>query len=277
MATGGTIALPEPLEGEDARSWFKRYEVCVAANGWNDQKKFSRLPTLLKGRAWAVYDSLHDEGDTDTYEHLKAAILKRLCPDTEEDRIVAREKLSRRRLREGESVDEIAREVEKLLDQASPGLPEELRESELRFYLINALPDKVSLQLKLQPKCSYADTIARSKELLLIYGRVDTVERVNQVQTKDDQRLQKLEETVQLMSEQLSTISVQRTNFSTANKCFRCGKRGHVARNCRASIQQVGCFNCGGQGHIAQNCWKTQGNGRGGTPTRRAGRAPGLN
>ena len=277
MATGGTIALPEPLEGEDARSWFKRYEVCVAANGWNDQKKFSRLPTLLKGRAWAVYDLLHDEGDTDSYEHLKAAILKRLCPDTEEDRIVAREKLSRRRIREGESVDEIAREVEKLLDQASPGLPEELRESELRFYLINALPDKVSLQLKLQPKCNYADTIARSKELLLIYGRADTVERVNQVQTKDDQRLQKLEETVQLMSEQLLTISVQRTNFSTASKCFRCGKRGHVARNCRASIQQVGCFNCGGQGHIAQNCWKRQGNGRGGTPTRRAGRAPGLN
>ena len=101
MATGGTIALPEPLEGEDARSWFKRYEVCVAANCWNDQKKFSRLPTLLKGRAWAVYDSLHDEGDTDSYEHLKAAILKRLCPDTEEDRIVAREKLSRRRLRGG--------------------------------------------------------------------------------------------------------------------------------------------------------------------------------
>ena len=261
------------MEGEDARSWFKRYEVCVAANGWNDQKKFSRLPTLLKGRAWAVYDSLHDEGDTDSYEHLKAAILKRLCPDTEEDRIVAREKLSQRRLQEGESVDKIAREVEKLLDQASPGLPKELRESELRFYLINALPDKVSLQLKLQPKCSYVDTIARSKELL-IYSRADTVERVNQVQTKEDQRLQKLEETVRLMSEQLSTISVQCTSFSTANKCFRCG---HVARNCRASIQQVGCFNCGGQGHIAQNCWKRQGNGRGGTPTRRAGRAPSLN
>ena len=25
MATGGSIALPEPLDGEDAKSWFKRY------------------------------------------------------------------------------------------------------------------------------------------------------------------------------------------------------------------------------------------------------------
>lgn len=276
MATG-SLALPEPLEGEDARSWFKRYEVCATANGWNDQKKLSRLPTLLKGRAWAVYDSLHDDGDTDTYEHLKAAILKRLCPDTEEDRLVAREKLSRRHLREGESIDELARDVEKMLDQASPGLPGELRESELRFYLINALPEKVSLQLKLQPKCSYVETIARSKELLLIYSRAETLERVNQVQAKEDQRLQKLEETMQVLSEQLTAISVQRANPSTTSRCFRCGKRGHLARNCRARTQQVECFHCGGLGHIAQNCWKRQGNGRGGTPTRRAGRAPGLN
>ena len=93
MATGGSLALPEPLEGKDTKSWFKRYEVYGTANGWNNQKKLSCLPTLLKGRAWAVYDSLHDDGDTDTYEHLKAAILKRLCSDTE-DRLVVHEKLS---------------------------------------------------------------------------------------------------------------------------------------------------------------------------------------
>ena len=80
--------------------------------------------------------------------------MQRLCPDTEEDRFVAREKLSWRCLLEGESIDELARDVKKLLDQASPGLPEELSESEMWFNLINALPEKVSFQLKLQPKCS---------------------------------------------------------------------------------------------------------------------------
>ena len=29
MATGGGLALPEPLDGDDAKSWFKRYEVCA--------------------------------------------------------------------------------------------------------------------------------------------------------------------------------------------------------------------------------------------------------
>ena len=115
MATGRNLALPEPLEGKDAKSWFKCYEVYGMANGWNDQKKLSCLPTLLKGRAWAIYDSFHEDGDTDKYEHMKAAILQRLCPEIE-DRLVAHEKLSQRRLQEGESIDELAHDIEKLLD-----------------------------------------------------------------------------------------------------------------------------------------------------------------
>ena len=58
MATGGGLALPEPLVDEEARSWFKRYEVCTLANGWNDQKKLLRLPTLLKGRSWATAEAI---------------------------------------------------------------------------------------------------------------------------------------------------------------------------------------------------------------------------
>ena len=99
MATGGGLALPEPLQDEDSRSWFKHFEVCAAANGWDGAKKLLRLPTLLKGRAWAIYDAL-DEGDTDTYDHLKGALLRRLSPDTEEDCLAAREQLSRRKLQE---------------------------------------------------------------------------------------------------------------------------------------------------------------------------------
>ena len=49
MAMGVGLALPEPLQDGDARSWFKWFEVCAAANEWNDQKKLLRLPTLLRG------------------------------------------------------------------------------------------------------------------------------------------------------------------------------------------------------------------------------------
>ena len=32
MASDGSICVPEPLQHEDARSWFKRFELCAAAN-----------------------------------------------------------------------------------------------------------------------------------------------------------------------------------------------------------------------------------------------------
>ena len=64
MATGDRVCLPEHLDDGDARSWFKRYELCAAANEWNEAKKLLRLPTLFKGRAWAIFESLgEDEKD----------------------------------------------------------------------------------------------------------------------------------------------------------------------------------------------------------------------
>ena len=164
MATGGGLALPEPLNNKDAKSWFKRYEVCSLANGWDAGKQLLRLSTLLRGRAWAIFDSLSDT-ETDTYDHLKAAILSRMCPDMEEDKIGARERLSRRQLRDGESIDELARDLEKLLDLATPSLSAAVKDSELRFHLINSLPEQTSLQLKLQPKVNYSQTIAKAREL----------------------------------------------------------------------------------------------------------------
>ena len=108
MAIGNTICLPEPLEDGDAKAWFRRFDVCAAANDWNAAKKLVRLPTLLRGRAWAIYESL-GENDNESYNVLKGAIISRLNPDTDEDRLAARKQLTRRRFREGgESIDELA-------------------------------------------------------------------------------------------------------------------------------------------------------------------------
>ena len=53
MATsmGGGIVLPEHLQDDNARSWFKHFKACRAANGWNAAKRLASLLTLLKGRA----------------------------------------------------------------------------------------------------------------------------------------------------------------------------------------------------------------------------------
>ena len=73
----------------------------------------------------------------------------------------------------------MARDIEKLLDKASPGLPKELRDTELRFHLTRTLPDKIAFQLKLLPKQDYLQTISKARELLLIYQRA--ADPVNQI------------------------------------------------------------------------------------------------
>ena len=141
MATGGGLALPKPLQDKDLCSWLKWFEVCAAVNGWDNGKKLLRLPTLLRGHAWAIYDSL-GEVDTDMYVHLKKALFWRLSLDTEEDYLAAREQLSQRKLREGrESFDEVAHDIEKLLDKASLGLPATIRDTELRYQPINSFSE----------------------------------------------------------------------------------------------------------------------------------------
>ena len=74
----------------------------------------------------------------------------------EEDRQSSRDKLGRRKLHENqESIDELARDIEKLFDSTSPGLPEANCQAELRYHLLNALPDKITFQLKLLPRLGY--------------------------------------------------------------------------------------------------------------------------
>ena len=85
-----------------------------------------------------------------------------------------------------ESVDKLTHDLERLLDKALPGLPAEIRDRELKHHLMNTLPEKVSLQLKLLPTHTYT-----------IYQRVDKEDgHIQQINPKEE-RLDRLETAVQ--------------------------------------------------------------------------------
>ena len=64
MTPWQAITLLEPLHRDD-KSWFKQFEVCAATNESNTVKMLLRVPTMLKGQVWGVFESLSDT-ETDT-------------------------------------------------------------------------------------------------------------------------------------------------------------------------------------------------------------------
>ena len=44
------FSIPKSFASGDASKWFKRFDICSAANKWNEETKVAKLPTLLEGR-----------------------------------------------------------------------------------------------------------------------------------------------------------------------------------------------------------------------------------
>lgn len=108
------------------------YELCVAANEWNNARKLLWLLTLFKGYSHGQYFSCWATMTRDMYAYLKKAMMEKLNPDTDENCLVALKQLRLRQFREGcESLDELTQDLERMLDKSSLGLPAKIHKTEL--------------------------------------------------------------------------------------------------------------------------------------------------
>ena len=146
--------------------------------------------------------------ETDKYAHLKEALLQQLCPDTDEERLIAHDELSCRKLKGQESIDELAWDNNWRTSRESFAWPSWCGEkTKLCFHLINALQENVLSQLKLLPKGNYRETIAKAKEFWLMYSCKDKMEQANRLGTIPGCGcLDKMEEALQQVTEQMAVM-----------------------------------------------------------------------
>ena len=61
----------------------------------------------------------------------------------------------------------------------------------------------------------------------------------------------------------------------TADRCEKCGRKGHKIANCRTDMNKVKCYSCGEYGHIGARCSKFPGKASGQTPEKGKGKDKG--
>ena len=96
----------KPLLEGDPIEWFQRFDICCTANGWDDEAKAKRLPTLLEGEALAVWLEL-SEAEQKSYKGAKAKMIVRMGPM----QFTSMDDFHRRQLLPGESLSVFVREL----------------------------------------------------------------------------------------------------------------------------------------------------------------------
>ena len=157
--------------------------------------------------------------------------------------------------RENEPLPQLAQDIRRLVRDANPGVPLEIRENMAKDSFLNALNDR-DLELSVfqsQPK-SLQDALRialeieafhRSREKRVPLRSVKQESESSLVQ--NDELVQSLQLRISKLEEELKSVHVsesetnsvpqvrdktQKTNKSKV-VCFYCDKPGHIAKNCR--------------------------------------------
>ena len=279
----------EKFDSGDISSWLLQFNTCAAANNWNDAEKLKKLPAFLRGRAATHFYALTPDQKGD-YDTLAVSLKDSLCPQVEREKYFA--KFEQRKLRPGEDPAVYNWESQQLLSKANPTLAGEASTALLERQFMKGLPPQIKLKLlehdpvpKLQTMVQFVQRY-RAVEVQMSGSAVEA-NNVNNKQTSMKAEIAELAAAVkelateqkQLRNELSKQAETERQTKPFTNSCFKCGRRGHFARECRSrptnqgqgnfrgrsdndhnrtqssrSLQNVQCFICYQFGHLARQC-----------------------
>ncbi|GBN88959.1 hypothetical protein AVEN_168373-1 [Araneus ventricosus] len=231
----------KPLTFDGLTSWtvFKtQFDVVSSTNGWTDSVKASQLVTSLRGSAVEVLQGIPADKLTDLTTIEKA--LESRFGDSHLTQFY-RTELKTRRQKPGESLQELAADVERLMSLAYAECPLDVRESLAAQYFVDAIRDEdtqhstrlmdakdLKSSLTYSMKYEAARTVSKTSRHVRSMEREDHTSR-----ERDD----KFEFFFNRLEKLLNTSVSGRKNTPRRNPnvtCWKCSKKGHVQRECQA-------------------------------------------
>jgi hypothetical protein len=151
--------------------------------------------------------------------------LRRRFGSEHKKQIYQMEAINRKQLA-SESLKEFATDVERLAHLAYADETPEYREKQMIQTFIAGIRDaEIKKSALCFPKATFAETVgfALTQETATLLSK--PIYKVKQVQVEPESRLE-------VLCEQLTKFMARDGQHKFTGKCFNCGAKGHIARNC---------------------------------------------
>lgn len=158
-----SVVLPEAFSDGDIGLWLRKFELCSEANEWKDDVMLKRLPTLLSGKAFAVFERLPAE-NKESYKGLSEALTIAFGGDATGKHIAIMAFRSRAR-KPDEDIQVFAYNLEALLRRAMPALRGNERDTLLKQQFIEGVAATLKKELLQRPGLLYSETVSIAQQL----------------------------------------------------------------------------------------------------------------
>ncbi|GBL95097.1 hypothetical protein AVEN_106056-1 [Araneus ventricosus] len=237
------------FDGQTSWTVFKtQFNVVSSTNGWTDFVKASQLVASLRGSAAEVLQGIPADKLTDLTTIEKA--LESRFGDRHLTQFY-RIELKTRRQKPGESLQELAADVERLMSLAYAECPQDVRDSLAAQYFVDAIRDEeTQLSTRLMDFTDLKSTLAYSMKFESAKTASEISIHARSMETDDDtwkERDDKFESLLKVLEKLVESLAAEQ-NAPRRNPnltCWKCLKKGHVQRACQVNDVHSRKLTCG--------------------------------